>query len=122
MQMQPEEPACAPSPIHCSCCSISADSEGRRIEIEILSNWGNLNYIGITGLDADFEEFDLPVPTVLGCAEMTPPGAIVSSQRLTTDSRHMWTGVQPLKPEVVVLHFDLEEERELKVPWCGYKY
>lgn len=91
------------------------------IVINILSNWGDCNRVGLSGvsaLDANFSEISLPAPLLIvsnstGLSKLPTPSNsqltnLISGSHLTTDPRRMWSVPYDLMEcGVISLRFEL---------------
>mmetsp|Transcript_5578 Transcript_5578/g.8503 ORF Transcript_5578/g.8503 Transcript_5578/m.8503 type:complete len:1138 (+) Transcript_5578:100-3513(+) len=94
---------------------------GKVVELSILSNWGDPEYVGLAGisaLDENFAELPLPVPEVIlvecgGASSsskaktyMTSPKVLVDGNNLSTDPLRLWHVTMPQSASVL-LRFDM---------------
>jgi protein JBTS26 len=104
-----------------------------RVDIYVISNWGDENFVGLTGIcgmDDAMDQFELTVPKVtissivqskdeLACGDSRK---IVNGFNLTVDESQMWTfcdvnGLNSKEGYLVMLRFDLN----FRVPLKGLK-
>lgn len=91
-----------------------------RIEFYILNNWGDANYVGLTGicgLDDYMQEISLPVPTVISSGGRSfGEHYLVNGDNITSDERYMWIhhNASLFDGNQLILRFDLEYSISLK--------
>lgn len=126
----------AERPTTASLARLSKPIKGRVIEICIISNWGDPDYVGLCGLacvNEELQDFTLLPPTIsvgltydggvtikkskyLSNEDTNNVNVLVNSTNLTTNKSLMWlTSTKYLKNNrILILNFDLKYERLIK--------
>lgn len=123
-------------PTTASLAKLSKPIKGRVIEICIITNWGDPDYVGLCGLacvNEDLQDFTLFAPTVsvgltydggvtikkskyLNNEDANNVNVLVNNTNMTTSKSSMWlTSTKYIKNNrILILNFDLKYERLIK--------